>query len=64
LVVNRVNGVRSRSTLPTCGSLRGEPCRTLQAEGNQVQASGLTGSSVSTPSHRHGAARGRSTGRK
>jgi hypothetical protein len=31
LVVNSVAGVASTSTLPTCGSLRGEPCRALQA---------------------------------
>jgi predicted acyl esterase len=36
LVVNRVPGVLSTPTSPACGSLRGEPCRTLQAEGNQA----------------------------
>ncbi len=35
LVVDTVRGVTATSTLPTCGSLRGEPCRTYQAEGNQ-----------------------------
>jgi predicted acyl esterase len=35
LVVDQVNGVVSTPTLPACGSLRGEPCRALQAEGNQ-----------------------------
>jgi uncharacterized protein len=35
LVVNAVSGVTSTPALPSCGSLRGEPCRTLQAEGNQ-----------------------------
>jgi hypothetical protein len=36
LVVNTVGGVTATSTLPTCGTLRGEPCRAYQAEGNQV----------------------------
>ena len=35
LVVNEVTGVKSTPTLPSCGSLRGEPCRALQPEGNQ-----------------------------
>jgi uncharacterized protein len=35
LVVNVVNGVSATPTLPTCGSLRGEPCRPYQPEGNQ-----------------------------
>ena len=35
LVVNEVAGVKSTPTLPPCGSLRGEPCRALQAEGGQ-----------------------------
>jgi hypothetical protein len=35
LVVNTVAGVESTSTLPVCGSLRGEPCRALLAERNQ-----------------------------
>lgn len=35
LVVNVVGGVHPTSTLPTCGTLRGEPCRAYQAEGNQ-----------------------------
>jgi hypothetical protein len=64
LVVNRVNGVRAKSTLPACGSLRGEPCRTLQAEGNQVVASGLTGRSVVAPAHHHGVLRSRRSGHK
>jgi predicted acyl esterase len=38
LVVNKVFGVQSTPTLPLCGSLRGEPCRALQAEGNQGAA--------------------------
>jgi predicted acyl esterase len=36
LVVNVVNGVTATPTLPTCGSLRGEPCRAYQALNNQV----------------------------
>ena len=35
LVVNTVH-VASTIALPACGSLRGEPCRAYQAEGNQV----------------------------
>ena len=35
LEVNVVKGVSATSTLPTCGTLRGEPCRTYQAENNQ-----------------------------
>jgi predicted acyl esterase len=35
LVVNQVRGVRNTATTPTCGALRGEPCRAYQAEGNQ-----------------------------
>ena len=35
LVVDVVHGVPATSTLPACGSLRGEPCRAYQAEGNQ-----------------------------
>jgi uncharacterized protein len=35
LTVNVVHGVNATSTLPTCGSLRGEPCRSYVAEGNQ-----------------------------
>ncbi len=34
LVVNEVSGVKATTTLPACGSLRGEPCRALQAESN------------------------------
>jgi len=34
LVANVVTGVQNTSTLPACGILRGEPCRTYQAEGN------------------------------
>ncbi len=34
LVVNRVKGVPATSTLPVCGSLRGEPCRAFAAESN------------------------------
>ena len=36
LVVNVVNGVPATPTLPACNSLRGEPCRSYQAEGNQT----------------------------
>lgn len=35
LEVNTVSGVNSTSTLPACGSLRGEPCRPYKPEGNQ-----------------------------
>ena len=35
LVVNVVGGVQATPMLPACGSLRGEPCRTYQPEGNQ-----------------------------
>ncbi len=40
LVVDRVNGVDATQTLPACGSLRGEPCRAYQAEGNQTAKRG------------------------
>ncbi len=36
LVVNAVHGVTPTSTLPACGSLRGEPCRAYVPEGNQA----------------------------
>ncbi|HVC67464.1 MAG TPA: CocE/NonD family hydrolase [Acidimicrobiales bacterium] len=36
LVVDTVHGVTPTPTLPACGILRGEPCRTYQAEGNQA----------------------------
>jgi len=36
LVVRSVKGVTATSTLPACGSLRGEPCRAYQAENNQA----------------------------
>jgi predicted acyl esterase len=36
LVVNVVKGVTATPTLPTCGALRGEPCRAYQAENNQA----------------------------
>ncbi len=36
LVVDAVNGVSATPTLPACNSLRGEPCRAYQAEGNQT----------------------------
>ena len=36
LRVNVVRGVPATSTLPACGALRGEPCRTLVAEGNEA----------------------------
>ena len=39
LVVNKVGGVRT-PTVPACGSLRGEPCRALVAEGNEGPSSG------------------------
>jgi uncharacterized protein len=35
LVIDLVRGVSATPTLPTCGTLRGEPCRAYQAEGNQ-----------------------------
>jgi hypothetical protein len=35
LEVDVVHGVHATASLPACGSLRGEPCRTYQAEGNQ-----------------------------
>jgi predicted acyl esterase len=35
LTVNVVSGVSATTGVPPCGSLRGEPCRTYQAEGNQ-----------------------------
>lgn len=35
IVVKTVTGIRPRSPLPACGSLRGEPCRPYQAEGNE-----------------------------
>jgi len=53
LVVNKVGGVRSTSALPACGSLRGEPCRTLQAEGNQSPSGTTVVRSGAAPSHRH-----------
>jgi hypothetical protein len=36
LTVNVVPGVDATATLPACGTLRGEPCRTYVAEGNQA----------------------------
>jgi hypothetical protein len=36
LTVNVVSGVDATATLPTCGALRGEPCRAYVAESNQV----------------------------
>jgi uncharacterized protein len=38
LAVNVVGGVEATPTLPACGSLRGEPCRAYQPEGNQTPA--------------------------
>jgi predicted acyl esterase len=35
LTVNVVSGVNATTVLPPCGTLRGEPCRSYQAEGNQ-----------------------------
>jgi predicted acyl esterase len=35
LTVNVVSGVDATTALPPCGTLRGEPCRSYQAEGNQ-----------------------------
>ena len=35
LTVNVVSGATAISGVPSCGSLRGEPCRTYLAEGNQ-----------------------------
>jgi predicted acyl esterase len=40
LVVNMVSGVSATTTLPACNSLRGEPCRAYQAEGNQTGSTG------------------------
>ena len=34
LMVNVVPGVAATATLPTCGTLRGEPCRAYVPEGN------------------------------
>jgi hypothetical protein len=36
LEVNVVHGVTSTDALPTCGTLRGEPCRPYVAEANQA----------------------------
>jgi hypothetical protein len=36
LAVDEVAGVRTTSSLPVCGTLRGEPCRAYQPEGNQL----------------------------
>jgi predicted acyl esterase len=36
LVVDQVAGVLATSSLPVCGTLRGEPCRAYQPEGNQL----------------------------
>ena len=36
LVVNVVPRVQATAALPACNSLRGEPCRAYQAEGNQT----------------------------
>jgi hypothetical protein len=35
LTLNIVSGVNATTALPRCGTLRGEPCRSYQAEGNQ-----------------------------
>ncbi len=40
LSINVVGGVNATSTLPACNSLRGEPCRAYQAEGNQTSTAG------------------------
>ena len=53
LVVNKVGGVRSTSTVPACGSLRGEPCRALVAEGNEGFSSRAALRSGAVRSHRH-----------
>ena len=53
LVVNKVGGVRGTTTLPACGSLRGEPCRALVAEGNQGPSSGAVSRSGGARAHRH-----------
>jgi predicted acyl esterase len=39
LAVNVVGGIVATPTLPACGSLRGEPCRAYQLEGNQTPPS-------------------------
>ena len=36
LTVNVVQGVEATPTLPACGALRGEPCRSLVDEVNQA----------------------------
>ena len=36
LVVNVVGGVQAPARLPKCGALRGEPCRSYAALGNQT----------------------------
>ncbi len=41
LVVNAVSGVKATTTLPACNSLRGEPCRAYQPEGNQPFGGGV-----------------------
>ena len=38
LVVDVVSGVADTPSLPACNSLRGEPCRAYQPEGNQIAA--------------------------
>ncbi len=40
LVVNEVSGVSATTAVPACNSLRGEPCRAYQPEGNQTAATG------------------------
>ena len=36
LTVDVVHNVKATTTLPACGTLRGEPCRSYQAEANQA----------------------------
>ena len=43
LTVNVVSGVNATTVLPPCGTLRGEPCRPYQAEGNQPSAHPVRG---------------------
>ena len=40
LAVNEVSGVSATAALPACNSLRGEPCRAYQAEGNETSGTG------------------------
>ncbi len=50
LVVNEVRGVALTATLPSCGALRGEPCRAYAPLGNQ-RAAPVSSSTGSGQSH-------------